>query len=50
MPRPPMARAMVATDPVVVHGEMVAEFHRFYGSAGLMLVNETHARVATKNF
>ncbi|MFZ5548119.1 MAG: YciI family protein [Pseudomonadota bacterium] len=44
------ARALVATDPVIVHGEMVAEYHRFYGSAGLMLVNDTHARVAKKSF
>lgn len=44
------ARALVATDPVVIHGEMVAEFHKFYGSAGLMLVNDTHARVAKKSF
>jgi uncharacterized protein YciI len=44
------ARALVATDPVVIHGEMEAEFHKFYGSAGLMLVNDTHARVAKKSF
>lgn len=44
------ARALVATDPVIVHGEMVAELHKFYGSAGLMLVNDTHARVAKKSF
>jgi uncharacterized protein YciI len=44
------ARALVATDPVIVHGEMVAEVHKFYGSAGLMLVNDTHARVAKKSF
>lgn len=44
------ARALVATDPVVIHGEMAAEFHKFYGSAGLMLVNDTHARVAKKSF
>jgi uncharacterized protein YciI len=44
------AHALVATDPVVIAGEMVAEFHKFYGSAGLMLVNDTHARVAKKGF
>lgn len=40
------ARKLVATDPVVAKGEMVPEFHKYYGSAGLMLVNETHAKVA----
>jgi uncharacterized protein YciI len=44
------ARALVATDPVVANGEMVAEVHKFYSSAGLMLVNETHAKVAKKSF
>lgn len=44
------ARALVATDPVIANGEMVADLHKLYGSAGLMLVNETHARVAKKNF
>jgi uncharacterized protein YciI len=29
------ARRHVATDPVVMKGEMVPEFHAFYGSAGL---------------
>lgn len=40
------ARKLVATDPVVAKGEMVPEFHKYYGSAGLMLVNETHGKVA----
>ena len=44
------AKALTATDPVVVEGEMVAEFHKFYGSAALMLVNDGHARVARKPF
>ncbi len=44
------ARALVATDPVVAQGEMVAEFHRYYGSAALMLVNGQHARVAKQPF
>jgi hypothetical protein len=42
---------MVAeTDPVIVHGEMVAEYHRSFGPAALMLVNETYARIAKKTF
>lgn len=44
------ARALVATDPVVAQGEMVPEFHRYYGSAALMLVNEGHRKVAKQPF
>lgn len=44
------AAALVATDPVVMHGEMVAEYHQYYGSAALMLVNEAHEKVARKSF
>jgi hypothetical protein len=44
------AKQMVATDPVVAKGEMVAEFHKYYGSAALMLVNEQHSKLARKPF
>jgi uncharacterized protein YciI len=44
------ARRLTATDPVIASGEMVAEFHRYYGSAALMLVRETHDQVAKKRF
>lgn len=44
------AAALVATDPVIIHGEMVAEYHKYYGSAALMLVNDAHAKVARKGF
>ena len=44
------AAALVATDPVVMHGEMIAEYHKYYGSAALMLVNEAHEKVARKSF
>lgn len=40
------AKTLVATDPVVVEGEMVAEYHTFYGSAALMLVPSTHEKIA----
>ena len=46
------ARKFVATDPVIVEGEMVAEYHRFFATAGLMAVNDIHARIekpAAKN-
>jgi uncharacterized protein YciI len=39
------ARALVATDPVIVNGEMVAEYHRWYSSAAVMQVAETHERL-----
>ena len=44
------AKALVATDPVVAQGEMIPEFHKYYGSAALMLVNDGHAKVAKKPF
>ena len=42
------ARVLVATDPVIVNGEMVAEYHRWYGSAATMLVPEFHAKLETQ--
>lgn len=39
------AKKFVATDPVIVNGEMVAECHKFFGSAGLMAVNGIHAKI-----
>lgn len=39
------AKALVATDPVVQSGEMVAEYHKLYSSAALMLINETHQKI-----
>jgi uncharacterized protein YciI len=44
------AAAIVATDPVVIHGEMVAEYHKYYGTAALMLVRDAHEKVAKKGF
>lgn len=44
------ARALTATDPVIASGEMVAEYHKHYGSAALMLVNAGHDKVASKRF
>lgn len=39
------ARALTETDPVIVNGEMVAEYHPWYGSAATMLVPELHERL-----
>lgn len=44
------ARALTASDPVIAKGEMVAEFHKYYGSAALMLVPTEHQKVAKKSF
>jgi uncharacterized protein YciI len=42
------ARKLVATDPVIVNGEMVAEYHKLYSSAALMLVPKTHDKITKK--
>jgi uncharacterized protein YciI len=42
------AKALAATDPVIIKGEMVAEYHKFYSSAALMTVAETHKRIARR--
>ncbi|AKC88445.1 hypothetical protein WQ53_15480 [Pseudoxanthomonas suwonensis] len=39
------ARALTETDPVIVNGEMVAEYHRWYGSAANMLLSDLHKRL-----
>lgn len=39
------AKRLTATDPVIVNGEMVAEYHHWYGSAATMLIPELHKRV-----
>jgi uncharacterized protein YciI len=44
------AKRLTATDPVISSGEMLAEYHKYYGSAALMLVNEAHNKVAKKSF
>jgi uncharacterized protein YciI len=40
------AKALVATDPVIIKGEMVAEYHMHFGSAGLMMVNQVHSQIS----
>ena len=44
------AKQLAATDPVLIQGEMVAEYRKYYGSAALMLINETHPKLAKKSF
>jgi uncharacterized protein YciI len=43
------ARQLTATDPVIVNGEMVAEYHRWYGSAATMMIPELHEKIAPKS-
>jgi len=40
------AKRLTATDPVIVNGEMVAEYHRWYGSAATMMIPELHEKIA----
>lgn len=42
------AETLVATDPVIQNGEMVAEYHLLYGSAALMAVTEIHQKIVPK--
>jgi uncharacterized protein YciI len=44
------AKRLVATDPVIARGEMIAEYHKFYGSAALMLVPAAHEKITKKSF
>jgi uncharacterized protein YciI len=39
------AARLVATDPVIVNGEMVAEYHPWYGSAATMMIPELHHKL-----
>ena len=36
------------TDPVIRNGEMVAEYHSWYGSAATMMVAELHEKLTPK--
>jgi uncharacterized protein YciI len=40
------ARRLTETDPVIVEGEMVAEYHPWYGSAAAMVLPEIHRTLA----
>jgi uncharacterized protein YciI len=42
------ARQLTATDPVIVNGEMVAEYHKWYGSAGVMDIPRLHETLTEK--
>lgn len=40
------AKRLTETDPVIVKGEMIGEYHRYYGSAGLMMMNDLYGKIA----
>lgn len=42
------ARDLTATDPVIIKGEMIAEFHPWYGSAAVMEIPSIHAKLVEK--
>lgn len=42
------ARRLTEADPVIRNGEMVAEYHRWYGSAATMMIPELHERLTPK--
>lgn len=39
------AKRLAATDPVIQKGEMVAEYHPWYGSAATMMIPELHEKL-----
>jgi uncharacterized protein YciI len=41
-------RKLVETDPVIISGEMVAQYHKYFASAGLMALNDIHQRISKK--
>jgi len=43
-----VARSDVATDPVIINGEMVAEYHKLSESAALMAVPGIHGKIVKK--
>lgn len=42
------AKALVATDPVIQQGEMIADYHSWYGSAATMLIGELHEKLVRR--
>jgi uncharacterized protein YciI len=39
------AKRLTASDPVIVNGEMVAEYHAWYGSAAAMMIPGIHKQI-----
>jgi len=43
------AKQLTATDPVIIKGEMIAEYHKWYGTAAVMEVGKIHESLSEKN-
>lgn len=44
------AKKLTETDPVIIKGEMTAEYRKWYGTAALMLVGDIHEKISKKKF
>ena len=44
------AKALTETDPVLKQGEMIAEYHKWYGSAAMMAIPGIHQQIAETGF
>jgi uncharacterized protein YciI len=44
------AKKLTESDPVIKSGVMVAEYHKWYGSAAIMEVGRIHQKIAETNF
>jgi uncharacterized protein YciI len=42
------AKQLTATDPVIIKGEMIAEYHKWYGSAAVMDIVRIHETLTEK--
>lgn len=43
------AKQLTATDPVIIKGEMIAEYHKWYGTAAVMDVLRIHETLTEKS-
>ncbi len=41
-------KKLVATDPVIIKGEMVAQYHKFFSTTALMAINGIHQNITKK--
>ncbi len=41
-------KKLVATDPVIISGEMVAQYHKYFASTAVMAINDIHNVISKK--